>query len=599
MLSLQPRRLAHTITLCLTLLALVFCTACAVQDAQLSVAGPVEYTLDPIVTSEVITCDQEDVKLAFHDDIVGSRVGTQSIEVELSQGPIRRTESVEVTVSDTQAPTITLAEPLITLEMGTPFEPASNIVAVEDPVDGSIGLVESKPTAIGSSVGLEQCYDEGWCLISGSFDQDRAGSYPFTVTACDQHGNETSETFTIEVIDPLEGVKLNKTTTELEYGKGTQDPRELVTCSVTDATIEAEPFSLSEIGSHKVTFTLSKGASTRELVRTFKVIDTKAPTLELKKERVRVEMGTAFKPESNVATASDPVDGSLSYVAKRPKALQKGRTTKAGQRAFYDQGWYTVLGDLDLKTPGTYTLTVLACDKHANETEMTYTVRVTDPLKGVKLNKTTSVLEYADQELDPVKLVKCSDGEATVSAAPINLREVGTHKVEYAVSKGASTHSFVRTFKVRDTKSPVIGIAADECTINAGDSFDPYANIASVTDPVDGDLPRYDSEPGDNGDGWYTIGGSYDVNTPGRYFFTVTACDRNGNRTTKRFSLYVQAVQVQEPVDNGRDYVLNTSTHKFHYPSCWSLPTTNRQDVHMTREEIIAMGYTPCGNCHP
>ena len=46
-------------------------------------------------------------------------------------------------------------------------------------------------------------------------------------------------------------------------------------------------------------------------------------------------------------------------------------------------------------------------------------------------------------------------------------------------------------------------------------------------------------------------------------------------------------------------YVLNTSSKKFHLTSCSRLPTTNRQDTTMTREEIISAGYEPCGYCHP
>lgn len=46
-------------------------------------------------------------------------------------------------------------------------------------------------------------------------------------------------------------------------------------------------------------------------------------------------------------------------------------------------------------------------------------------------------------------------------------------------------------------------------------------------------------------------------------------------------------------------YVLNTKSKKFHKLSCRTLPTNNRQDTSMTREQIIAQGYSPCGNCHP
>lgn len=50
------------------------------------------------------------------------------------------------------------------------------------------------------------------------------------------------------------------------------------------------------------------------------------------------------------------------------------------------------------------------------------------------------------------------------------------------------------------------------------------------------------------------------------------------------------------------DYVLNTNTHKFHYPTCSSVETIkekNRQDFSGTRDEVIGMGFDPCGRCNP
>lgn len=56
----------------------------------------------------------------------------------------------------------------------------------------------------------------------------------------------------------------------------------------------------------------------------------------------------------------------------------------------------------------------------------------------------------------------------------------------------------------------------------------------------------------------------------------------------------------QQPA--GTNYVLNTSSEKFHYPSCGSakkIAAHNRSEYTGTRDELIAMGYSPCGNCHP
>ena len=53
---------------------------------------------------------------------------------------------------------------------------------------------------------------------------------------------------------------------------------------------------------------------------------------------------------------------------------------------------------------------------------------------------------------------------------------------------------------------------------------------------------------------------------------------------------------------SGRDYVLNTNTNKFHYPSCSHadrIKAHNRQDYCGTREEVISWGYSPCAVCMP
>lgn len=59
------------------------------------------------------------------------------------------------------------------------------------------------------------------------------------------------------------------------------------------------------------------------------------------------------------------------------------------------------------------------------------------------------------------------------------------------------------------------------------------------------------------------------------------------------------------PIERGemsKDYVLNTSTMKFHYPSCSSvsqIKAENREDVYATRSEVIARGFEPCKRCDP
>lgn len=58
----------------------------------------------------------------------------------------------------------------------------------------------------------------------------------------------------------------------------------------------------------------------------------------------------------------------------------------------------------------------------------------------------------------------------------------------------------------------------------------------------------------------------------------------------------------QDTQSGGTDYILNTNTKKFHYPSCSSVDSmkeSNKGYYTGSRDDLIAQGYSPCGRCHP
>lgn len=58
----------------------------------------------------------------------------------------------------------------------------------------------------------------------------------------------------------------------------------------------------------------------------------------------------------------------------------------------------------------------------------------------------------------------------------------------------------------------------------------------------------------------------------------------------------------EAPSGSAQEYVLNTNSKKFHYPSCKSvnaMKDKNKKVTTDTRENILSQGYSPCGNCHP
>ena len=90
------------------------------------------------------------------------------------------------------------------------------------------------------------------------------------------------------------------------------------------------------------------------------------------------------------------------------------------------------------------------------------------------------------------------------------------------------------------------------------------------------------------------------------------SCDKTANideimTPGGSFTTSSPATQKPEPVQNdspseGTDYIVNTNTGKFHYPSCSSvkkMKESNKMFFTGTRDELISQGYNPCGNCHP
>ncbi len=59
---------------------------------------------------------------------------------------------------------------------------------------------------------------------------------------------------------------------------------------------------------------------------------------------------------------------------------------------------------------------------------------------------------------------------------------------------------------------------------------------------------------------------------------------------------------VDEAKGNKKDYIINKNTEKFHYTYCSSvkqMKESNKRFYTGFRDDLVAEGYSPCGNCHP
>lgn len=80
----------------------------------------------------------------------------------------------------------------------------------------------------------------------------------------------------------------------------------------------------------------------------------------------------------------------------------------------------------------------------------------------------------------------------------------------------------------------------------------------------------------------------------------TTAATQSTTATTQATTAATQAATSGSMVTH--TYVLNTNTMKFHYESCYSVAKIKAENLGSftgTRDELIAQGYSPCGNCNP
>ena len=131
----------------------------------------------------------------------------------------------------------------------------------------------------------------------------------------------------------------------------------------------------------------------------------------------------------------------------------------------------------------------------------------------------------------------------------------------------------------------------------------------SVEDEGDGIcfcVYAYNVQPGitidyATGDSWLSSEkGKSDSSSGGNSAVSQSAADKSG---TQQAAVQTESVkETSAPVSTGTEYILNTNTKKFHYPSCSSvkqMKASNKKEYTGSRDDLIAQGYDPCKKCNP
>ena len=131
----------------------------------------------------------------------------------------------------------------------------------------------------------------------------------------------------------------------------------------------------------------------------------------------------------------------------------------------------------------------------------------------------------------------------------------------------------------------------------------------SVEDEGDGIcfcVYAYNVQPGitidyATGDSWLSSEkGKSDSSSGGNSAVSQSAADKSG---TQQAAVQTESVkETSAPVSTGTEYILNTNTKKFHYPSCSGvkqMKASNKKEYTGSRDDLIAQVYDPCNKCNP
>lgn len=148
----------------------------------------------------------------------------------------------------------------------------------------------------------------------------------------------------------------------IEYGTADYDPMELVEDIPCGEIVSyTESVDTKTMGKKELEFVVKKDDVYKVVKVEAEVVDTKKPDIEVKEEKIEVEVGNSYDAKDNISSVVDQVDGKLEYVDDNKED---------------DISYYTVTTDLNTEVAGSYEVNVKAVDVNGNVSEKKFIVDV-------------------------------------------------------------------------------------------------------------------------------------------------------------------------------------------------------------------------------
>ena len=521
----------------------------------------VEYgsTYNPLVDGGVTIVDAEDGPITLTNAMVVSGVPLDGSNRAMTVGTYdavytytdadsnTATTTVEVTVADTQNPTLTIGTSSITVEAGTGILPtdwysAFNLSAT-DPVDGVLPATSIHVVAPET-------------LISNM----DVGTHTFNITATDGNENTTTGTTTVVVQDTVGPVITINSPTSKTVESGTEplptdwiaefditafdDVDGSITVLTSNVQVPASLASNTSVGQHTIVvgvgLTDGTGNSATTVTVVYEIEDTEGPEIAIAapNNKITVEAGAVPLPADWVVefgiTASDVTDGPINVLESNVQVpLTLTSNTAVGLHEFT----ITVVDDESNQATATTYYEIL--DTTPPAISMTEPNSKTVEAGSVAL-PTDWLLEFGVSATDIVDGAMPLTAVNTVVTVPAELTSnigVGTHIIDIAVTDAnGNTATASVTYIIEDTTKPIINVATPTITAESGNPL-PTDWVAAfgitANDIVDGLITITEAE-------YLTIPVVLTETAVGSHVFVITVADANGNRETAYATYVIQ-----------------------------------------------------------
>lgn len=148
----------------------------------------------------------------------------------------------------------------------------------------------------------------------------------------------------------------------IEYGTADYDPMDLVEDIPCGEVVSyTETVDTKSMGKKELEFVVKKDDVYKVVKVEAEVVDTKKPDIEVKEDKIEIEVGNDYNAKDNITSVIDQVDGDIEYVDDDKKE---------------EISYYTVTTDLNTDVAGSYEVNVKAVDVNGNVSEKKFTVDV-------------------------------------------------------------------------------------------------------------------------------------------------------------------------------------------------------------------------------